>query len=227
MALTAQRVIDDAQRILQDVAGDRWADADLAKDLHRGRLDMLELRPDIYAQRTTLTLAAGAEQAITGRRFLAPVCNVSSVGAFGSAVTPANADDLDAIVPGWRSGKEKSVIVHTVFEEDRPGFFEVYPPAVAGTKLRLSQSVEPAEITVLSNTLDPEGPNAVALVHYVVFSALSQDQEVPQAAQLAQVHYGLYLQALGATKRAALMVSPNFREKGGTPPPEMRAAANG
>ena len=218
--MIAQTIVDEAKRLLQDIAGDRWSESQLAKLLHFGRLDLLELRPSLYAARTTLTLVQGSEQAITGRRFLYPVCNVVS-GVEGKPVTTTDRDYLDAVSPGWRLRTPVSYVQHTIFDEDRPTEFEVYPPVKAGTQIKVSQAVEPTEITNLSQSLS-EGPLAVHLTHYIVFRALSEDVEIPQSNQLSQMHYGLYLQGIGAAKRATYVNSPNFRDGGGKPAAEMR-----
>lgn len=232
--MQAQDVINAAQRLLQDIDGDRWSAADLVEPLHHGRLDLMELRPDIYGVRGNVTLVAGSEQTIPagGRRFLGPVCNLTAASAQSRAITPVDQDDLDASAPSWRSGTKKAMILHTVFDDNMPpNTFEVYPPAIAGTQVRIRYVVAPVKIedADLSTELDDEGPYAVALIHYVVFKALIEEQDIPNSRQTAQIHYQLYLQGVGATRRVALMASPNTRERGGTPPVELRtgAAANG
>lgn len=220
--MTALEIINLASKRLQDIGAVRWTVAGLLEDLHEGRLDMCSLRPELYAERETLTLVAGVEQAIPadGSRYLGPICNVSAAGVQGRSVRSIEMEELDAIDPNWRSTRQATKVVHTLFDEQTPRMFDVYPPVVVGTKLRVSYAAIPAA-TLTSTELTQEGEFAPALVDYLLYASLVQDQDIPQSAQMAQAHYGMYLQKLGATKRSGLLASPNFREKGAMPPKEL------
>lgn len=223
MALTAQQVMDRAAKILQDVGKDRWGDPGLLFDLNLGRSDMCVLRPDIYAQRATVTLAAGAEQAIpsTGARFLDALCNVSATGALGRAVRVVTRDWLEAIEPDWRGRSQASTVKHVIFDEQTPKLFDVYPPVRSGTKLRITHAVSPVPITNAADELAAEGDLAPALIDFLVACSLKEDSDIPQAFSRAQTHYGLYLQALGVAKRTGFLASPNFTRQAATPAKEM------
>lgn len=226
--MLAQAVLDIAEGFLQDVGNDRWSAADLLTYLNLGRLDLCELRPEIYAARQTVTLVAGVEQSIpaTSGRFLGPVCNVSSTGAFGRSVTNVVAEEVDAADRDWRSARPGTKVKHTMFRETSPRIFEVYPPVQAGTKLRIETSEIPTDV-IATDDLTEEGQLAPALADFVVAMAFTRDMDIPTASQRAQVHYGLYLQKIGVSKRSHLLTSPNFSRQGGTPARELMLGASG
>lgn len=219
MALTAQKVIDRAGVILGDTANERYSAATKLEWLNDGRQELAIYRPDIYAARTTLTLAAGSEQALAAGslRFMRGICNVTAAGAMSDPVTPIEREELDAIYPGWRSMRQASAVKHFLFDEEQPTAFEVYPPVAAGTKLRVLYCPQPADV-VAGDTLTAEGSYGIALIDYVAARGFLMDGDIPGAPARYQSHRSLFEQLVGIGAKMNRVKSPNTTTAGGTPP---------
>ena len=218
MAITAQYIVHRAAETLQDLTSVRWPASELVRYLNDGQREIGFQRPDAVQQTIYgYALVAGASQSLPagGNKLITVRCN----GNNGSAVRLVSQLIMDQQIPNWRSLTQKSTIVHYMYDERFPKYFLVYPPAALGATVDLSCSMNPTDITEppdgsIWSDVDNSTELSVidlysnVLVDYVLFRAYSKDAEYAANAQLAQVYYAAFANALGMDVKTTLAVSP-------------------
>lgn len=217
MALTAQSVIRRVVETLQDPTSVRWSAGELVRYLNDGQREIATTRPDSTAVTASMTLAAGAKQALpaAGAKLIKVVRNTSGTKR---AVRQTNRNILDAQLPSWYNQTGVTEIVHYMYEAQEPRVFYVYPPAASsGASIELVYSAYPADITEPgSNTTytDVTGNISVAdqfanaLADYVLYRAFAKDSEYASNATRAQAHYAVFQSALAGDLNGTTGVAP-------------------
>lgn len=203
MALTVAQLIDDAARDLQDKGHIRWTRKDLLDWFNAAQRAFAEHRPDQMAQPRELVLIAGWRQQLPADA-LTLVDITNNANAMQRRITKTDLWVLDAVAPAWRSYSTAREVQHFMHDLGTPQEFLVYPPVVAGTKVRAVLGV--AAIDLASEAGTPAVPERWmdALRHFVLFRAWSLDAEFGGNAALAQAHRVLYNEALGIQAQAAI-----------------------
>lgn len=202
MALTVSQLLDDAARDLQDKGHIRWTRPDLLDWFNAAQRAFAEHRPDQMAQPRELALVAGWRQQLpTDALSLIDITN--NANAMQRRITKTDLWVLDAVVGAWRSGSAGREVQHFMHDLGTPQEFLVYPPVVAGTKVRAVLGVAAVDLATEAGT--PVVPDRWmdALRHFVLFRAWSIDAEFGGNATLAQAHLALYNEALGIQAQAA------------------------
>jgi len=209
MALTVKQLIDDAARDLQDSGHVRWARPELLDYFNAAQRAFAQARPDQLAQERELTLEGGWRQRLPAD-VLALIDITNNANATARRITKTNAWVLDAVAPGWRSGAPGREVQHFMHDMRMPCEFLVYPPALAGVKVRAV--VEPAVVDLANEDLEPCVPSRWmdALRHFVLFRAWSKDAEFGGNQALAAAHMALFNTALGVQAEAAGAVAPTM-----------------
>ncbi|VTU38272.1 hypothetical protein H4CHR_04382 [Variovorax sp. PBS-H4] len=193
--MKASRVITQARVLLNDPDKVRWTDAELLGWLNGGQLQLVAVRPDAKSTTIDHTLIAGVEQTIgaSGVRVLDVIRNVG-----GRAITLVSRDQLNEFDPDWYSARPGAAIKHYTFDANAPKAFEVYPPATAGMKVRLLQSVLPTDCASLDADVDLVSAELFegALIDFVCYRAWSKDGDANPDAQRAANAIATFLQAL-------------------------------
>lgn len=202
--MDAKALVAEIHKELQDPDGVRWPATDVVEYLNDGQRFIVGKSPSATASEVELTLAAGPQQEIpSGARMLLDV--LRNATGKQRMVTQVPRRSLDASSPGWAGGRQRSVIVHFMTDARTPRLFDVYPPAVAGTKVVAMLCMEPVDLPV------PGGPTAdtvtgsltllieyrEALYHFALYRAFSKDAEYGGNADLAKAHFDLCGDALG------------------------------
>ncbi len=202
MALTVSQLLDDAARDLQDKGHIRWTRQDLLDWFNAAQRAFAEHRPDQMAQPRELVLIAGWRQQLPADA-LTLVDITNNANAMQRRITKTDLWVLDAVAPAWRSYSTAREVQHFMHDLGTPQEFLVYPPVVAGTKVRAVLSIAAVDLAV--ETATPSVPDRWmdALRHFVLFRAWSLDAEFGGNAALAQAHRALYNEALGIQARAA------------------------
>lgn len=215
---TAAEAVTAARRTLQDLDFERISDADLLKYVNAARRAFAVARPSAYDTTADIDLVAGAVQTVPAACaiFYGLVGAVSGT-ALTTAITPVEAEYLDALEPGWR-GATAAVPIHYIYDERTPRVFEVYPPATAGQKVRHRFSAIPVDLISSDSMSGPESLVYEALVSFAVGRALMDDPESPENMQVAMVHMQLFASVTGANLRSLLSLSPNVANIGGRTP---------
>lgn len=218
MAITAQSILKQIARDLNDEASVRWTTGDLVAYFNDGQRHILTHRPDARNVAANLSLVAGSKQSLPagGEKLIAVLHNASGAKR---AVTPADRRLLDSQVRGWRGMPGTTEIVHYLYDEREPKAFEVYPPAAAsGASLAIEYAATAADIPApaAGTTTDAITGNlglsdlfANALRNYVMFRAYSKQTEYTANPNLAAAFYGAYANDLGIEAKATAAISPN------------------
>lgn len=209
MATAASKILTRASRSLQDAGGVRWPELTLLDWLNAGQREILVVRPDACNLGAELTLAAGVRQQLpTNGVKLLNVSHNTGANAGLAAITPCERSMLDAYTPGWRNGIQRGVVQHTMYDAMEPRFFDVYPPALAGTKVFANYAATPADLTMANQNINVADTWENALLDYVLFRAFSMDAEAADATQRALAHLQLFNGTTGAEIKATAGVSP-------------------
>ena len=132
MATSANKIIADCQRELQDEEGIRWPAAELVGYLNDGQRLTVTVNRGASATEDVLTLVDGAaQQAPAG---VAEVMDVlANADGRRKAIRQVSRALLDATEPGWMARSPANEVAHFMKDAHLPRAFEVYPPARAGT----------------------------------------------------------------------------------------------
>lgn len=209
MTITAQSIVQEAQELLQDVAGVRWPAAELVNHLNDGQRELATLRPDWYATNAPLVLVAGAKQTLPAAciSFMDLVRNTN-----GQAIIQVEQRMLDAFNPSWYTGTSSGTIQHFTYDPRNRDTLFVYPPAIAGTSVDAVYSVMPADIpapggsayTTVTGTLTGKDSIKNPLLHFVLFRAFAKDAEFGGNAAMSASHYQLFVSLVGTNSGAAV-----------------------
>lgn len=215
---TAADAVAAARRTLQDLDFERISDADLLKYVNAARRAFAVARPSAYDTTADIDLVAGPAQTVPANcAIFYGLVGAVSGSAMTTAITPVEAEYLDALEPGWRAATP-AVPVHYIFDERTPRTFEVYPPAAAGQKVRHRFSAIPTDLASGDAMSGPESLVYDALVSFAVGRALMDDPESPENMQTAMVHMQAFASITGANLRSLIAMSPNVANLGGRVP---------
>lgn len=198
MTITAQSIIQEAQELLQDVAGIRWPATELVAHLNDGQRALVPMRPDWYATNATMALVAGAKQTL-------PAACVDFIGlprnTDGQAISQVSQTMLDAVSPNWYKKSPSKTVLHFCYDPRNRDVLWVYPPAAVGASVEAIYSVMPADIpapggaayTTVTGTLIGKDTIKNPLLHFVVSRAFMKDAEFGGNAALSASHYQLFV----------------------------------
>lgn len=215
--MKGQDIVDRARIVLNDAAGTRWTDAELALWITDGCGFIGLARPDSCALTATMTLAAGAKQSIAGLtpagvRLLDVVGNTG-----GNAITIVDRQVLDAHKPDWRAASAGAT-ENYVFDNRDPRTFYVYPPASAGAQIEIVYSQVPQAVTagtLGSATLTQPDVYLGPLLDYVLYRAYAKDSDETHNAELAAGYLQACTAVLGLKTTADIGQSPDLNSPGG------------
>jgi hypothetical protein len=218
MPSSAKSLLDRVVRILNDDTSVRWTTVELVMHLNDGQRDIVTKRPDALNVTETVSLVAGAMQAVpggAGSKLIGVNANVSSSNK--RAITPVERKVLDQQNARWRAITPKAEIFHYCFDPRRPDNFEVYPPAQAGVEIEIEYAKQPTDIatpTLGGTVADVVGNLSLAeffnnaLYNFVLFRCYSKDTEYTANAQRAVSFYQAYMADLGAELQSTAQFTP-------------------
>jgi len=217
MALTAQSLILRAVTTLQDTTSIRWPANELVRYLNDGQRELALLRPDALSANATVSLVAGAKQALpsNGSKLIDVIRNT---GGNKRAVRMTTRNILDSQIPSWYNLTGVTEVLHYMYDVRDPKVFYVYPPAAAsGASVDLVYSSYPTDITepadgalytAVTGNISVPDIYGNTLVDYVLYRAYTKDAEFAGNAQRATAHYGAFSAALTAELNGTTGVSP-------------------
>jgi len=210
MSTTAQRIIDRANLILQDIDNTRWSQSELLGWLNEAQLMIINLQPSAHSEYRELTLVAGTKQSLPedNIRLLDIVRNLD--GIYNSSIRVVSRLDLDTQVPFWHTHKPSHIVQHYMYDITEPDVFYVYPPIPEEVldqngdplphtvgKIDSLLAVVPPDMEDVQGTITLKDIYVPALVDYVVYRAYSKDAESSANQNLKQMYYEQFLSALG------------------------------
>lgn len=218
MAITAQSILSQVARDLNDETSIRWTTGDLAAYFNDGQRDILTHRPDARNVATDLTLAAGAKQTLpAGGEKLIDVLH-NNTASSKRAITKVDRKLLDSQVRGWRGLTGSAEILHFMYDEREPKAFEVYPPATTSAIVAIEYAAVPTDIAApapgtttddITGNLSLSDLFANAIRNYVMFRCYSKNTEFTANPNMAVAFYGAYANDLGIEAKGTAAVSPN------------------
>lgn len=215
MTITAQSIILDAQTTLQDPNGTRWTATELVRHLNRSQRDIHVARQDTTATTASVSLSAGFRQTIPANAasLIDIPCNTN-----GAAITKISKLQLDAVMPGWRTGTQRSAVKHFMYELTHPRQFEVYPPVLANVLVDLEYSAYPTDVgapsgdgksyTTVSGNISLGDHWTTALLSMVLHYAYAKDAEYGGNKALSDSYLQKAEALLGTQVQSTASVAP-------------------
>ncbi len=221
MLLTIKQIVDQARAQLQDASKRYWSDQDLVDYVNDGRRVLYDTQPELYETTAAVDLVEGHRQTLPDGSdlLLRPIDNVTAISQ--RSITTIDGELLGRARPRWRSEALATEIVHIMYRDLEPKVYEVYPPAVAGTRIRISYAKPPTDFALADlsaspvPTLTAEGALAGALIDYVLHRAFGKQADTsPDAGQMSGDYLRLFLTKIGAEDQAKALRSTNATTRG-------------
>lgn len=192
MSINATALLRRASILLQDSGFDRWQEDELLDWASDGQREYVRLQPDAYVRNVDFTLKAGAQQQLPAdAAALVEVIRNKS----GNPVREVARRALDSQIRDWTSpGRAKPVVVHYCYSKANPKVFQVYPPSPGGNVVEMAYHAIPADLTPAA-TLVVDDSAVPALLDYLMFRALSKDDEFAADSTGAAMHYKAFVAA--------------------------------
>lgn len=190
--MLASRIIGLVRILINDPDSVRWSDAELLGWLNDGQLQIVAVRPDAKAAKLDYVVTAGVEQTLpTGYTKLLDV--IQNVG--GRAVTLIQRQAMNDFDPDWYSA-DGDATKHFMYDAQAPKSFEVYPPAVAGNKLRILAAAIPTDCATTASPIDIDDIYQGPLVDWVCYRAWIKNTDSPADGAKAANAISTFMQAL-------------------------------
>lgn len=217
MAITAQSILAQVARDLNDETSVRWTTGDLVAYFNDGQRDILTHRPDARNVAADFTTQLGAKQALpaNGEKLIDVLHNMSGSKR---AITKVDRKLLDSQVRGWRGMTPATEVLHFTYDEREPKAFDLYPPPQAGLVIAIEYAAVPTDIptpapgtttAAITGNLSLSDLFANAIRNYVMFRCYSKNTEYTANPNLAVAFYGAYANDLGIEAKGTAAVSPN------------------
>lgn len=190
-----------AGKILKDANHVRWTDAELLLWYNDAVRDTVQFDTAANSKHVTQILAAGARQSIPADAvaLLDVAGNINADGSHGSQIFMCDRKALDAFMPKWQAGSQKTSVQNAMYDPGDRKTYYVYPPVAAGTKIEIVHSFIPSEATNAASddiALDPQ--YFTPLLDYMLWRAFSKDSENPASKARADSHSSAFQSALAA-----------------------------
>ncbi|MDO9252630.1 MAG: hypothetical protein Q7U48_13905 [Hydrogenophaga sp.] len=145
MTIAARTIIENTQEVLNDHRGVRYPASLLVRYLNQSQRDTINHRPDVTATSANFALAEGDEQTLPPEA--SSLIDIPSHATGRKArITKTPLNKLDAVDPFWRSQNKVGEILHFCYDPRDSRTFYTYPPAIAGTLVRLQYSAYPTDV---------------------------------------------------------------------------------
>jgi hypothetical protein len=222
MIRTVKEIVDLARVELQDAPKKFYSDAELVEYMNGGRQLMYVGVPRLYEVTEVMALSEGSRQTVpnASRRLIGLIENVTADSR--RVITPIKRDLLSRIRPSWRAEDPSDEILHFDYTETEPTVFETYPPAMAGTQVRISYAKPPVKLLAADYTaetpLTAEADMGEALIHWVVHRAFAKQSDTsPDAGQRSAAALQAFNTMIGAEATGKMDSSPNTLAIAGKP----------
>jgi hypothetical protein len=188
---TAAELISRAWTLLLD-GGSRYTESAMLANLNEAIVEAVALKPDLNLIETAVTLGSGPRQELPADGLLLERIIRNETGQRIEIINP---DVLAMQDPEWGS-RTGTVVTHAWADPKDHKVFYVYP-AAAGEQIRIQYAAGPDALTATTESVPLDGTAHGALVDYLVYRALSIDDDAGDKAT-AQTAYKSFLAKLGA-----------------------------
>lgn len=218
MAISAQSIVHRVVDILQDTTSVRWPVPELVRYLNDGQREVVLYRPDATIKSATVECVAGAKQTLPsdGAKLIDVIRNSAAAGT-NKAVRIVAREVLDAQIPNWYGLSGELDVVHFTYDPRDPKTFFVYPPALTTTRVDITYSAFPTDVTEpadgstyddVTGNMDLPDIYGNVVTDYILYRAYSKDSEYAGNAQRAQAHYTAFANALNIEVQGTTGVAP-------------------
>lgn len=217
MPIQARTIVEDVQGALNDVRGVRYPASLLVRYINRAQRDMQTHRPDVTARTIDFTLVAGDVQSLPAEA-ASLIDMPSHVTGRRARITKTDLNKIDAIDPYWRSGTRVPEILHFMHDLRDPRTIYTYPPASAGTQVKLVISAYPADVPTpsgdgrladtVSGFISVDDKWQTVLTSYVMGYAYEKDVEGAGNLEMSQSYIQRALTLLGVQLQVDKAVGP-------------------
>lgn len=222
MIRTVKEIADLARVELQDASKKFWTDADLVEYMNGGRQLLYLGVPRLYETTEVVTLVEGARQTLpnASRRLMGLLENVTADSR--RVITPIKRELLSRIRPAWRAEDPSDEILHFDYTETEPTVYETYPPAMAGTQVRMSYAKPPVKLVAgdyaAMTPLTAEADMAESLIHWLVHRAFAKGSDTsPDAGARSAAALQTFQAMIQAEESGKVDSSPNTLAIAGKP----------
>jgi hypothetical protein len=170
------------------------------------------IQPNATNTVQVVQLVAGSRQAIptNGWMLLDVLRNMGSSGTTpGRGIRVISRKLLEAFNPNWHADTQADPVKNYLFDQQDQESFFVYPPSTGNNKIEINYSALPVPLTSESQPLAVPDAYEEAMVHYVMFRALSKNAEFADDAKAAK-YLDLFNGVMGAKVSAEQANSPNL-----------------
>lgn len=178
--ITAEKIIDDAWILLQDLGGVRWAAAEMLGWLNLGQREVVKLKPPAYVKNASVQMVSGTKQSAPAgaNGEVAVVRNMGTGAVPGPAVTKISMAMLDALIPDWHTSGENEITKYYLTDPGDKYHFYVYPAQPATPAfLELVYPCIPADVALSTDPITLDDIHAPGLMDYLLFRSLSKETE--------------------------------------------------
>ena len=211
--MTYADVFSRVRRHLNDLEQiPRWSDAALRGYAGTVLRRMAEVAPHSCSVIRDVSLQAGSLQPLPtwAVRFLGGVSRTTD----GKSVRNVSPEVMDNVLPGWRDDDPDDEITDCIYDQAVPGEFSVYPPALAGTRLRVRGALRADDPATNDDDIPVNAVNEIALLHGLLAMCFSEDTDTGDL-QLASQHWGQFYESLGVQRQVDAANPPAAKDDQG------------
>jgi len=192
----ASDIVDRASQLLND-RGEVWPRSELLDYLNAALGKLVDKVPDQFVTDEEVVQVAGVQQTLPagGVAFMRPLHNVDGQGNAGRAPRLVSRDLLDRSSPNWQSATpgEARQVAH---DPRYPRTWWVSPPQTGGEKMRI-EFVKRADLIDFDDLIPVDARYESALVNYVLYRALSKDEDYAAQDGRAALHFAAFQDDVG------------------------------
>jgi len=208
----------------------RWDKSDLLSYLNEARLTTAFFKPESNENPMVYQLAAGSRQNLPDGstvdpdgavlpkaiELVRPVRNMGADGKTpGDSIYPVGPNDMDDVLPGWRSENPAATVQHVIIDPKDRRHFDCFPPQPTVNRgwIEIQCSAVPNAIVVSDSnyaiSINFAEEYVAALKAYTTFKAYARDSKSSQfALQRAMQAWNFYLTLIGRKDLVEKKFSP-------------------
>lgn len=200
MSTTISSLTSKASTMLNDAGQVRWTEAELLGWINLGLKEVVTFDPPAHTKTVAHALVAGAAQTLPSEALtlINITRNLAADGITpGRQIRRCDKSSLDAMFPNWEQEPKKSYTSNWMYDPRDPLSFDVSPPVLAGTKIEVTYSYHPADVTA-GEPMPISEKYIGALLDYIMYKSLAKETEQPESAKRAAAHFSAFTSAIAA-----------------------------
>ena len=225
--LSLEEILKQIRGLIFDASKRYWSNQEILDGLNDGRRTLYTMKPRVYEATEAVTLVAGHRQTLPNDStfFFTAIDNITAPSQRG--ITPISRELLTRVRPRWRTESKSNEIAHVMYVETSPAVYVVYPPAKAGTQIRISYAKRPIEVNqadLAEGLATPillvnERAEAGGLIDYAIHRCLLKEADASPKAALRSEHFkALAIAKFSGESSGKAKSNPNITAIGGQAP---------